>query len=43
MGAGLTSILALGGTTAQEDARRVAVRPNVGLPGLAPLVGDREE
>jgi hypothetical protein len=43
MGAGLTSILALGATTAQEDVRSVALRPNVGVPSLAPLVGDREQ
>jgi hypothetical protein len=42
MGAGLTSILELCGTTAQEDVRGVALRPNVGVPSLAPLVGDRE-
>jgi hypothetical protein len=43
MGAGLASILALCGTTAHEDVRRVALRPNVGVASLAPLVGDREQ
>jgi hypothetical protein len=43
MAAGLMDILALCGTTAQEDVRSVALRPNVGVPTLAPLVGDREQ
>jgi hypothetical protein len=43
MGAGLTRIVALCGTTAQDDVRSVALRPNVGVPSLAPLVGDREQ
>jgi hypothetical protein len=30
-------------TTAQEDVRSVALRPNVGVASLAPLVGDREQ
>jgi hypothetical protein len=43
MGAGPTNILALCGTTAQEDLRRVALRPTVGVPSLATLVGDGEQ
>jgi hypothetical protein len=43
MGAGLTSILALCGTTAQEEVRSVASQHNLGVPSLAPLVGDREQ
>jgi hypothetical protein len=43
MGAGLTNIPALCATTAQEDLRSVALRPTVGVPSLAPLVGDREQ
>jgi hypothetical protein len=43
MGAGLTSILALCGTTAQEDLRSVAMQPKVGVPSLALLVGDRQQ
>jgi hypothetical protein len=42
MGARLTSILALCGTAAREDVRSVASRPDVGVPSLDPLVGDRE-
>jgi ribonucleotide monophosphatase NagD (HAD superfamily) len=42
MGAGLTSILALCGTTAQEDVRSLALRPSVGVSSLAALVGDRQ-
>jgi hypothetical protein len=34
---------ALSWTTAQEDVRSVALQPNVGVPSLAPLVGDREQ
>jgi hypothetical protein len=41
MGAGLTSILALCGTTAQ-DVRSIALRPSVGVPSLPLLVGDRQ-
>jgi hypothetical protein len=43
MGTGLTNILALCGTTAQEDLRSVALRSTVGVPSLAPLIGDREQ
>jgi hypothetical protein len=43
MGAGLTSILALCRTAAQEDVRSVALRPNGSVPSLDPLVGDREQ
>jgi hypothetical protein len=43
MGAGLTSILALCATTVQEDVRSLALRPNVGVLNLGPLVGDRDQ
>jgi len=39
--AGLTSIHPFRGTTITEDVRGVALRPNVGVPSLIPLVGDR--
>jgi hypothetical protein len=42
MGPGLMSILALCATTVQ-DVRSLALRPNVGVLNLGPLVGDRDQ